>query len=620
MAYLHYQNLIDRGLVPLRDMEDVVNGYLDKVVDWIPGVKNMRLKDLPSFIRTTDSEDIMLNFAKHEVERISMASAIILNTFDDFEHQVLQAMCSILPPLYTIGPLQLLAASTAESSLATIGSNLWKEEPVCLEWLEGKKPQSVVYVNFGSVTVISNEQLIEFAWGLASSKHDFLWIIRPDLVRGDTAVLPQEFLEETKERGLLASWCSQEEVLRHPSIGGFLTHCGWNSTLESICGGVPVICWPFFAEQQTNCRYLCTEWGIGMEIDNNVRRQEVEGLIKELMNGEKGMEMRKKALEWKELAIRATEPDMEVVNNGYLDTVIDWIPGMKNMRLRDFPTFIRTTNHGDMVLNFVLHETHRVSMASAIILNTFSELEHPILEAMTSIQPPVYTIGPLHLLYGQIPESRAASIGSNLWKEEPGCMEWLEGKKPQSVVYVNFGSVTVMNNEQLREFAWGLANSKHNFLWIIRPGLVRDDTAVLPQEFIRETKERGLLASWCSQEDVLRHPSIGGFLTHCGWNSTLESICGGVPVICWPFFAEQQTNCRYLCTEWGIGMEIDNNVKREEVEGLIKELMTGEKGMKMRKKALEWKEHAENAAGHGGSSFNNLERLVCEVLLAKTST
>ncbi|KAM0936316.1 putative 7-deoxyloganetin glucosyltransferase [Dioscorea sansibarensis] len=309
MAFLHYQNLIDRGLVPLKDMEDIVNGYLDKVIDWIPGMKNMRLKDFPSFIRTTDSHDVMLTFAKHELERISMASAIILNTFDDFEHQVLQAMSSIIPPsIYTIGPLTLLATRMAESSLADVRSNLWKEEPVCLEWLEGKEPRSVVYVNFGSVTVMTNEQLMEFAWGLANSKYKFLWIVRPDLVRGDSAVVPQEFIAETQERGLLASWCSQEQVLKHPSIGGFLTHCGWNSTLECVCGGVPVICWPFFAEQQTNCRYLCTEWGMGMEIDNNVKREEVEGLIRELMSGEEGMEMRNRALAWKELASRATEP------------------------------------------------------------------------------------------------------------------------------------------------------------------------------------------------------------------------------------------------------------------------------------------------------------------------
>ncbi|RWW82923.1 hypothetical protein BHE74_00008587 [Ensete ventricosum] len=138
---------------------------------------------------------------------------------------------------------------------------------------------------------------------------------------------------------------------------------------------------------------------------------------------------------------------------------------------------------------------------------------------------------------------------------------------------------------------------------------------VLPQEFVEETKERGLLASWCPQEAVLWHASVGGFLTHSGWNSTIESISGGVPMLSWPFFAEQQTNCRYACTEWGIAMEIDNDVKREVVEALIRKLMGGEKGREMRKKAMEWKEKARLATRPGGSSFVNTERLIKDVLL-----
>ena len=84
------------------------------------------------------------------------------------------------------------------------------------------------------------------------------------------------------------------------------------------------------------------------------------------------------------------------------------------------------------------------------------------------------------------------------------------------------------------------------------------------------------------KKQVLNHPSIGGFLTHCGWNSVTESLCAGVPIACWPFIADQQTNCRYACQEWGIGVEIDTNVNREEVEKLVNELMEGEKGKKMR--------------------------------------
>lgn len=275
------------------------------MIDWIPGIKDIRLRDIPSFIRTTDPEEFMLDFVTGECERAKRASAIILNTFDALEHDVLEGLSSMFPPIYSIGPLNLLINEVKDEDLKSIGSNLWKEEPECLEWLDTKEPNSVVYVNFGSITVMTNDQLIEFAWGLANSNQTFMWVIRPDLVGGENAVLPPEFIEETKNRGRLFSWCPQEQVLAHPSIGGFLTHSGWNSTVESICGGVAMICWPFFAEQQTNCRFSCKEWGIGMEIDSDVKREGVEMLVRELMEGEKGKEMRNKALEWKKLAYEA---------------------------------------------------------------------------------------------------------------------------------------------------------------------------------------------------------------------------------------------------------------------------------------------------------------------------
>ncbi|KAB1206859.1 UDP-glycosyltransferase 85A1 [Morella rubra] len=174
-----------------------------------------------------------------------------------------------------------------------------------------------------------------------------------------------------------------------------------------------------------------------------------------------------------------------------------------------------------------------------------------------------------------------------------------------------------MTPQQLIEFAWGLANSEKPFLWIISwPDLVIGYSAIVPPEFVSQTKDRGMLASWCPQEQILMHSSIGGFLTHSGWNSTLEAVCGEVPMICWPFFAEQQTNCRYCCIEWGIGMEIDNTVKRDEVEKLVREVMDGDKGKEMKKNVMEWKTKAEEAVKPGGSSYQNLDKLIADVLLA----
>ncbi|GJN02759.1 hypothetical protein PR202_ga20141 [Eleusine coracana subsp. coracana] len=314
MGYRHYRALRDRGIFPLKE-EQLTNGFLDTPVDWAPGLsKHMRLKDFPSFIRSTDPDEYMFHFALKVTERLADADAAILNTFDELEQAALDEMrATMLPPttpIHTIGPLALLAEEIVPpgGALDALGSNLWKEDTTCFAWLDGREPGSVVFVNYGSVTVMSNAELVEFAWGLASSGHDFLWIIRPDLVNGDAAVLPPEFVEAVEGRGMLASWCPQEAVLRHEAVGVFLTHSGWNSTVESICGGVPMLCWPFFAEQQTNCRYQCTEWGVAMEIGHDVRREAVAEKIREAMGGEKGREMRRRAVEWRETAVRATRP------------------------------------------------------------------------------------------------------------------------------------------------------------------------------------------------------------------------------------------------------------------------------------------------------------------------
>lgn len=298
-------------------------------------------------------------------------------------------------------------------------------------------------------------------------------------------------------------------------------------------------------------------------------------------------------------------------------TVIDGVPGMKDMRLKDFPSFVRTCDPNDLMFNFLRTESQRAKKASAVVFNTYDALEHEVLEALSSILPPIYTIGPLSLLVNQIPDKNLRTLGSNLWKEDPYCLKWLDSKQPNSVVYVNFGSITVMTNKELVEFAWGLANSNNTFLWIIRPDLVAGEAAVVPPEFLTETKERGLLASWCPQDQILNHPAIGGFLTHSGWNSTLESIGSGVPVICWPFFAEQQTNCMYSWREWEIGMEIDGEVERGKVEKLVRELMDGEKGKHMKRKAMEWKKLAEEAStGPKSESHINLDNLIQKVLLS----
>ncbi|KAI7727025.1 hypothetical protein M8C21_007512, partial [Ambrosia artemisiifolia] len=246
--------LMEKGVVPLKDESYLTNGYLDTLVD-IPGMKGIRLRDLPEHI---------------------------LGVGPTAQSSVIRELKTMFPKIYTIGPLQLLLNQIREKeskNSSFSGYSLRKEEPECLQWLQSKEPNSVVYVNFGSIAVMSLQDLVEFGWGLVNSNHYYLWIVRENLIDGKSAVLPQELEEAIKRRGFIASWCSQEEVLNHPSVGGFLTHGGWGSVIESLSAGaaVPMACWPFSYDQNVNCRQLCKEWEVSMDIEGNrMRKNDME--------------------------------------------------------------------------------------------------------------------------------------------------------------------------------------------------------------------------------------------------------------------------------------------------------------------------------------------------------
>ncbi|XP_019172036.1 PREDICTED: 7-deoxyloganetin glucosyltransferase-like isoform X2 [Ipomoea nil] len=310
--------------------------------------------------------------------------------------------------------------------------------------------------------------------------------------------------------------------------------------------------------------------------------------------------------------------DKVSINND--DYIIDWIPGVKSIRLGDIPTSAWSPNPNDPIVDNTISQVSGSYNASAVIFHTFDELEPQVCNALRSMFNRAYTIGPIPLLLKGFPESDEINqIECHMWKQDQDCFQWLNSKTPKSVVYVNFGSMAVTSPDKLVELAIGLCKSMQNFLWIIRPELISGNwSEILPPQFMDAIKggRRGYVSHWCDQEQVLNHPSVGGFLTHCGWNSIVESMSAGVAMICWSSFAEQGLNRLCCCSEWGFGLEIELDVNGENVESVVRELMEGEKGREVKKKAFLWKERAEAAIGVGGSSFSNLDKLIGEVLLS----
>ncbi|CAM0909979.1 unnamed protein product [Alopecurus aequalis] len=302
-----------------------------------------------------------------------------------------------------------------------------------------------------------------------------------------------------------------------------------------------------------------------------------------------------------------------------LETIIDWIPGMPPIKLGDISGFLRRTDDPDCFgLRFNESETSNLKKAGAVILNTFDELESDVLSALRAEYPHVYTIGPLgsllrhhHINDNAITDDDSTGLnlwkntGLNLWKKDTEFLAWLDAQEPNTVVYVNFGSHTVLTPKQMAEFAWGLAAAGYPFLWAVRDDGVQ---AVLPSDFLSEVSGRCRLITWCAQEHVLHHPAVGCYVTHNGWNSTCESIAAGVPMVCWPGFADQYTNSKYACEVWRVGARLDDEVTMEQLTRRVREVMQGENGI--RGSAEMWKAKGEEAVCAGGTSYDNMQRMV----------
>ncbi|XP_048226413.1 UDP-glucose iridoid glucosyltransferase-like isoform X2 [Ricinus communis] len=292
---------------------------------------------------------------------------------------------------------------------------------------------------------------------------------------------------------------------------------------------------------------------------------------------------------------------------------LDPVPELSSLRFKDLPIskFGLTNNY----LQLISH-TCDIKTASAVIWNTMDCLEEPLLAKQQEKQfpIPIFKIGPIHKF--------APALSSSLLNEETSCITWLDKQIPNSVLYISLGSVASIDETELAEMACGLANSKQPFLWVIRPGSIHGSEWIelLPEGFIGTTKQQGHIVKWAPQREVLAHPAVGVFWSHCGWNSTLESISEGVPMICRPCFGDQRVTARYASHVWRIGLQLENKLERQEIESTIRRLMVDEEGEGIRLRAKDLKENVEICFRKGGSSYNSLNKLVEFMSVAQINT
>ncbi|CAO2142040.1 unnamed protein product [Urochloa humidicola] len=275
---------------------------MGKALVHCPGMPPIRALDMVASMQDKESDHTKVRL--HQFERIAEAKGVLVNSFDWLEPRALKALGEGVcvpgrptPRAFCIGPL--------------VSDGKTGETHECLAWLDAQPERSVVFLCFGSRGAFSAAQLQEIARGLESSGHLFLWAVRsppeeqgrfpePDLER----LLPEGFLERTRGRGMVVkNWVPQ-------AVGAFVTHCGWNSVLEGIMAGLPMICWPLYGEQGMNKVFMVEEMKIAVELqgyEELVKAEEVEAKVKMVMETEQGKILRERLALAREKAMEASK-------------------------------------------------------------------------------------------------------------------------------------------------------------------------------------------------------------------------------------------------------------------------------------------------------------------------
>ncbi|KAI3784901.1 hypothetical protein L1987_44009 [Smallanthus sonchifolius] len=291
--------------------------------------------------------------------------------------------------------------------------------------------------------------------------------------------------------------------------------------------------------------------------------------------------------------------DDEVIDSKGVPLKKKMVQPSPTMPSMDDPAHFPWLYMGDPVRNQVIFdvlilEGKKAAEASDyIICNSHMELE----PGAFSLFPKVLPIRPL------LSTTRSAKQAGHFWKADTTCQNWLDQQQVCSVIYVAFGSVTIFDQNQFEELALGLELTNKPFLWAVRP----DTPYVYPSGYMDRISSHGKVVSWAPQQEILNHPSVACFVSHCGWNSTIEGVSNGVPFLCWPYTGDHFSNTTYVRDIWKIGLGLDKDetgvVTRGEIKSKVEQLLSNKT---VKENALNLQEKLQA----GNSSYNNIRKFI----------
>ncbi|CAN6866710.1 unnamed protein product [Brassica oleracea] len=285
----------------------------------------------------------------------------------------------------------------------------------------------------------------------------------------------------------------------------------------------------------------------------------------------------------------------------------DSVPTFQPLRKKDLARIMGNKDQVEPLDAYLVKILETTKPASGLIVMSCEELDRDSLsESHKVFAFPIYPIGPPHI--HDVPAS-----SSSLFEPDQSCTPWLDKQETRSVMYVSLGSiVTITDETELLEIAWGLRNSDQPFLWVVRVGMVNGTKWIeaIPEELMERLKEKGKIVKWAPQQDVLKHRATGGFLTHNGWNSTVESVCEGVPMICVPSVWDQLLNARFVSDVWMVGLHLEGRIERNEIERVVRKLLLEPEGEVIRERMQLLAEKVGRSVKQNGSAYRSLEHLV----------